>query len=420
MRIAGLSIEWLKVKASFISKGFGAPRFLGTDEVTLPPGDEARDEALVQALTAWKKKHGLTGLTVGLGLINFSSHTVKLPVRTRADVAQALKFEMEKYLPLQPDQYVFDFCTVEATSEGSTNIVLAVRKERLKWISDCTAAAGLRLLAIRCNALEAATELLGSVNVIEALLIRPDDGAYELIGIRNATAVLLRHAASPQEALSEARKLAGSFGGVLYVAGAEKHLNDFKELNARSFALQSASLIAQSASRKGRLSLDFVPAELVAARTDYYPYVIAAMCAAALLLFFMTSTLSYYKDYRALRLVNLKITKIKNSTKGLIETRNKTDTALEKVRFLKDFQEKKNRKIKIISELSDLMPRDAWLIGLSADEKGKVTIEGYARRTASVIEPLEKSPLFSDVEFTSPVTVREGKERFSLSMRVEQ
>ncbi len=60
---------------------------------------------------------------------------------------------------------------------------------------------------------------------------------------------------------------------------------------------------------------------------------------------------------------------------------------------------------------------DAYLTSVSADEKGKVEIEGFAKRAAGIIGPLEKSPLFKDVEFVSPVTVREGMERFSLRMQ---
>ncbi len=77
-------------------------------------------------------------------------------------------------------------------------------------------------------------------------------------------------------------------------------------------------------------------------------------------------------------------------------------------------------KIRILVELSGILPKNAWLTSLSADEQGKLEIEGFADKAADIIPPLENSPMFKDVEFSSPVTMREGLERFSLKMLIEQ
>lgn len=77
--------------------------------------------------------------------------------------------------------------------------------------------------------------------------------------------------------------------------------------------------------------------------------------------------------------------------------------------------------VEVLVELTRLVPDGAWLtaIRIGADV---VDISGFARPAAALVPGLEGSELFRDVAFTAPVTLdaNEGKERFSLRMRVKQ
>jgi Tfp pilus assembly protein PilN len=137
-------------------------------------------------------------------------------------------------------------------------------------------------------------------------------------------------------------------------------------------------------------------------------------------IFFATSILAYIKDYRAMTWAQDRTAEIKTSTRELIAMNREVESNIKKLDFLYEFRNGKNRKIDIVSELSNVMPRDAWLTSLSADENGKIEIGGFARRAADIIGPIERSDLFENVEFSSPVTVSSGLERFSLKMRVEE
>ncbi len=72
-----------------------------------------------------------------------------------------------------------------------------------------------------------------------------------------------------------------------------------------------------------------------------------------------------------------------------------------------------------MSELSEVLPKDSWLINIAVDDKGKVEIEGFTRKTSSVIAALEKSKAFKNVAFSAPILARDGEERFALTMEVE-
>ncbi len=402
-----------------MSKGIGSVKSLATEELTLPPNLDERNTVFKDALEKWKDSYGISGVVVGFGLSHFSHHTVELPVRSREDIKNALVFEMEKYLPLEPDQYSLDFHTLESSKEGSKNIVLAIRKEKLRWIFDCLTETGLKLLGAKCIALEAANELVSSVNISDALMVYPLNEVYQIVGLRGSNPELLRVAKSREEALACIEQLLESYGKELYIAG-EKSAMDFDRFNPRTLPVNSASLVATTVSSRRQLKTDFAPEEFITPKKDYYPYALVLLCAICVAIFFSTSVLAYIKDYRALKFVDRRIEELRSETREVIESERKVSSAQENLRFLAKFKSGKNMKIRILVELSGILPKNAWLTSLSADEQGKLEIEGFADKAADIIPPLENSPMFKDVEFSSPVTMREGLERFSLKMLIEQ
>ncbi|MBZ9768413.1 PilN domain-containing protein [Mesorhizobium sp. CA6] len=85
--------------------------------------------------------------------------------------------------------------------------------------------------------------------------------------------------------------------------------------------------------------------------------------------------------------------------------------------------EKKNTVpvVRILAELTRLLPDSAWVSDLSS--KGdQLTITGFATSAADLIQPIDASPLFSAPEFSSPVTRVPGQtgEHFTITAKVEE
>jgi hypothetical protein len=419
LKVAGLSIEGSKIRAHFAGKSFGKVKYLGIDEIALPSEPGERNGALVEALGKWKSNYGIEGVVVGMGLAHFSQTMVELPVESRDDIAKALYFELEKRLPLEPGQYSFAFHTVQAKAEGTKNLVLAIRKDKLKWIADCLREAGLKLHGVRCTAVEAVNEVLSEVDVAGGVLVHPWEGGYHIVGFKGSEPEFFEVAASAQEAARHIEGLTQTYGRAVYAAGnmAGAGLEHFAP---RNVAVDIPGRITLSGLKGGRIDMDFVPPEFAVPKKDYYPAIIVALCSACVVIFFATSILAYIKDYRAMTWAQDRTAEIKTSTRELIAMNREVESNIKKLDFLYEFRNGKNRKIDIVSELSNVMPRDAWLTSLSADENGKIEIGGFARRAADIIGPIERSDLFENVEFSSPVTVSSGLERFSLKMRVEE
>jgi len=74
---------------------------------------------------------------------------------------------------------------------------------------------------------------------------------------------------------------------------------------------------------------------------------------------------------------------------------------------------------RIMEELTAIMPDDAWVSDLRIDG-GVVEFTGFAKSAASLVAPLENSPLFVQASLTSPVILdsTEDKERFSIRLRL--
>ena len=74
---------------------------------------------------------------------------------------------------------------------------------------------------------------------------------------------------------------------------------------------------------------------------------------------------------------------------------------------------------RIMEELTMVMPDSAWVSDLRIDGD-VVEFTGFAKSAASLVAPLENSPLFMQASLTSPVVLdsSEDKERFSIRLRL--
>lgn len=416
MKIAGLSIEDSHIRVSIVKKVLGTVKALRSEEIHLPEDNEQKCRLLKEALLRWKKDYGIKGIVLGIDFKDFSHHFINLPLKSRADIAQALNFEMEKHLPLPPDEYLFDFCSLEHLKEGTRNLVLCIRKERLKWIVECLKDTGISLLGVRCSLLVSLNEFISEDKKDDVIFVYPAVHRYYIAGLKGSLISHLK-VIDEHDFVSEIEKLKETFTRGIYMSGIGSIPTD--SLNIKSLPFSIPNLIAVSALRGKPLDLNFMPEELVIKSLDYYPYLAGIISILSVVLFVAGDFYAYYKDYSALKEVENRITEIKQTAHNLIEIKREFEGIEEKTGFLANFESRANDNIKILRQLSILLPEDVWLTDFSA-EKGHVEIKGFAKRAVNIIEPFETSALFKKVEFSSPITKKDDTERFSIRMEVEE
>lgn len=416
MKIAGLSIEGAQFRASIMKRTMGFVTHIRNEEHALPLNPAERIAAVREILTHLKTEYGIKSVALGMDMTHFTIKLIDLPCITREDITNALVYELENHLPLPPDDYLYDFITVNTSEAMSKNLVFAIKRDKLSWLEECLEGLGLGLLSVRCTGVEIINELLSHKDSHHSMLLQQSGESFHVIGLENGKPVLFKTAYGVGDALARVEENMAGFKS-LYTTGISD-LTPFGRLNAMSISYDIPSLVALADMRRRPLKLNFIPEELAAKKLDLFPYAAIAMAMLCVLLYVSTSAVAYYKDYRALKAVNTWLDELEQTSHDLLETKREIEAIVEKRQFLRNFKTLSNKKIEYIKELSSVLPKSAWIVSLNIDGKGRIEIDGYATRTAEVIGPLENSPLFKNVEITAPVLLRDDLERFSIRMEV--
>ncbi|CDX21249.1 conserved hypothetical protein [Mesorhizobium plurifarium] len=149
----------------------------------------------------------------------------------------------------------------------------------------------------------------------------------------------------------------------------------------------------------------------------------AWIAAVALVLVGLAATYAHarWRSWQAASVLDDEIATAQVEARKARASLQKRQTELEQTEKLR--AEKKNAVpvVRILAELTRLLPDSAWVSDLSS--KGdQVTITGFAASAADLIQPIDASPLFSAPEFSSPVTRVPGQtgERFTITAKVEE
>ena len=421
-KILGVNIDSGSLNASLIDSTFRSVKHIKTERAALPENREERNTAMVAALTKWQKEYMPKGAVVGLTLQNFSWRTIEMPSMKRADMHKALLFELEKYLPLPVDEYMYDFLI---TGSGKTApnmvkiLVFSIKKETLNAVLKIVKEAGMEILSVRCSTIDILSGVMdiSGEKKLEGIFINSADDAYEIAGLQDSMPVYMKRFPKTADVKDQIEGLAMSYPGRVYAAGPMEQ-SVLGRLDSRKFQLLTPDLLAASFVKKTFLNLNFLPYEFVKAKRDYYPYMIGGLAAATILIFFITGLTTWYKDRRALERTEARISTIKSRASGIIEAQKKMDLLEKDRKVLTDFLNRSNQPVRIVSTLSKTLPVNAWLINLSIDDKGRVEMEGFSPMTADLIVALEKSKAFKNISFSAPIISKDKVERFALKMEV--
>lgn len=384
--------------------------------VSLPAGPDERAAAVTGQLKQWQADFTPEGVVVGVPLQQFSHHLIDMPAMSKADTRRALAFDLEKYLPLPVEEYVYDFITLPGEKGMQKVLVLSLRRSVVDGLSRLLRESGLRLLAVRSSTIEVFCSLVGPPGT--GLVIIATDEAYEVAGVRDSLPVFLKVFPRSADLVAEVERLSAIYAGGISCTGDMDHVT-VARLKGRKTEVPVGHLLASSAVRRSRLSLNFMPPELVPPAKDLYPYLIGGLAAAALIFYLATGFTAYLKERATLRGIENRISELKGRAAGVLEARRKLEALGGARKAVVEFRARSAVATRALRDITDVLPKDAWLISFSVDDKGAVELEGMAARTSSVISALEKSALFKNIAFSAPIISRDGSERFALKLEVK-
>jgi hypothetical protein len=405
------------VSAALMEAGFRGSRTVKTDDVPLPPNRAERAGTITETLKRWKNEHAPAGVVIGLPLKNFSHHHIEMPSMNRPDMKKALQFELEKYLPIDVDEYVFDFISTPLDKGRASVLVFSVKKDLANEMARCAKEADLDILGIRASTVVSLCAFLDVAGEKDAsgLFVNVTDSAFEIAALKNSMPVFLKGFPKDIDVAVEIERLLGLYPGRVYFMGNVDPAVAGK-FNSRKFDLPLPNSLALSEVKRARYPLNFLPPEFVKQKPDYYPFIITGLAAASLLFFLLTGVVSYYKDWSTLHSIEAKRASLRTREAGMLEVRRKLESLQGDRKILLDFLGRSNVAVKAMKELSEALPKDAWLVSFSADEKGKIEIEGFTKKTSDLVVAIEKSKAFKNISFAAPIIAKDGQERFSLKL----
>ena len=119
-----------------------------------------------------------------------------------------------------------------------------------------------------------------------------------------------------------------------------------------------------------------------------------------------------------LNAINTETERLLAEIKNIDRIRSDLQKLEDRIEYLERLWRGQAPTLEILREVTERIPRDAWIQDFSYDEKG-VKLYGYADSASELIPILEKSPLFRDVVFLSTITKgRDGKERFRIGFKL--
>jgi len=422
-KILGVNIDSGSLNASLVESTFRSVKHIKTERTVLPENKEERNSAMLEAMSKWQKELMPAGVVIGLPLQNFSWRTIEMPSMKKTDMHNALYFELEKYLPLPMDEYLYDFIVTGSGKTASNMVkvlVFSIKKDILNGLLKIVIEAGMEILSVRCSTTDV---LCGVIDIsgekrLDGIFLNVSDDAYEIAGLHDSMPVYMKKVPKAAEVKDEIAALALQYPGKLYVAGPIDQ-SVSSEFNSRKFQVLTPDLLASSYVKKTLLNLNFLPVEFIKEKKDHYPYIVGGLAAATILIFLLTGVIAWYKDWRAIGEIEAKISAIKSKASGTIEAQKKLDLLKSDMSALLEFQNKSNVTIRVLSTLSKTLPKDAWLMNLSIDDKGKVEMEGFTAKTSNLVVALEKSNVFKNISFSAPIISKDREERFALKMEVE-
>ena len=415
--------------------------------------DEGWRAALTTAVRAFLDETGLETDRVFVSVPRSLAIVSRLPLpgAVKSDLDQAIEFEIDRLLPLERDEVYFDRLIREAGDKIEV-LVVSVQRGRAAAVLDALEEGGARVRSLVPTPLaihdflqfapsdtdEPAVILVDDGGTVEldqisgghflaSHVLKPSeiatDEAVEGLVAREAAAMgsalgdprtyaisLSADGASvlPDEALTSGRDLLHQVKGALVAP------DEFFE--TASPALVPAIGAALAAVREGAANLNLLPAEERRGGEEGAPVLTFGLAALLVVVTLVWVTSAMVKDHVVLSDLHGELERLEPQIRRVHANADEAQKLRDDLKILTESDGVRNALF--LQELTKVIPSDAYLTTFRM-RNGRIEIEGFAQSASDLVPLLEKSRLFKNPQFTSPVTkVQNNQERFSLTTEI--
>ncbi|MCP4112276.1 MAG: pilus assembly protein PilM [Desulfobacteraceae bacterium] len=321
-----------------------------------------------------------TNIFVGIpaGLTIFRD--IEFPLAVKENLRSVLRYEMEKYVPIPADDVLFDF---QILSEDKG-------KNRLKVL----------LFVAKKSAVSSYLEL-------------PNIMTGGISGIEPVSTAIANFISYKQGLPGSDKKL------IDFLKGENIDLSpvELSEAGIPSPDLVPAfGLALKGLWKKAPLHINLVPFELRKKPGKAGYYIMIAATVAALLAGVAWGGSHVIKQRLRLKELNTEISRLGSDVKNISRIKDSFKELEDRTGYLNSLRQDNISALDVLRELTQLIPETAWIQDLDFSEK-RIQINGYAESASELIPLLEGSPLFKEAGFLSPITKKDGKERFRIEFK---
>ena len=446
-----LGVYWDKagLTLAIVRRGRGRFQVREVAQLPFPAGNPTED--LTPVLRERVAAFGLNGCPVSLAVDSHLAflRQITLPRAAAENLAQVVAYELDRFVPLTPDQVYYAFQIQETTDTGINLIIMALPRDRVAPCLNLLSKADLRPVGLTLAPLAAANAfaMLGAKRLPPSwLMLHANKGALELTHIDNGVVKSFKQAREPESqsfwselaAGIDTLEAAGVAPRVLCIYGPGSEDLPVKNLQKRQLDIiypgqiglapsppaagQDKALPAVGAAlsclAKPLLKMNLLPPE------ERATVKVASLSATMTLLVVFLSLLVIWAGsalvHQRVRLyqVNREIARLTPETneveKLLTESRNLAKQ-MEGMRQVGQGMDS----LQILKKLTQLIPDNTSLFNLRLS-KENLEIGGMSQSASELIPLLEKSGWLTKTEFASPIVTDASKlDHFKITAKVK-
>ena len=380
--------------------------------------------------------------TVSLPREDVIVRQIQLPPMGEKERASAVRYQLDGLHPFAEDEVFHAFAVLDADAKGPSPVVVVVAEQKtVIHYADLFEEAGIAVAAftVSASSLRAALKLRTDRLAAPLLVVNRNGQDLEIYGEsagRAALSVEFDLAAVPAERalqLAEADlRLDRGETAVLVLAGEPLDLDAANTLTPASASevfpvpisapadfdlsrdLQSLATAVESACPRLGWRANLLPADRRRSdsRLVWIPTAVLAGLLVLLVIGFLLRSTIQNRAYAAV--IEQRLAALQDVVNSAESNREQTAEVRERIAVLEGQATRTLEDLRIVSEISTLLPASAWLQSLTINDEG-VRLSGETANAAPLLGVLNQARTVQGVAFATSLVRRDDKERFEIT-----
>ena len=425
-------------------------------EIALKAENDSRERSLRQAMVSLLPHFnaGRDAVYLCIPQDQVMMQQILLPQAAEGNIEQVLEYEIERQLPFRREEIYYDYLPAGKKGEKLSLYIVAVQKKLVDDLVDLLESFGIKPAGVEPDVTALLNYLLfaaGPKTSRTALLVSGEQ-SWDMLGVEtkasswNSSHHLLfsHHFPHSDWAQGASRELLlqdlanvdtcfrwGKHAAVAglpaerYVAAEDLRSLDSYRLSGFKTPVPDAAFPAMGAALRGIREAavigNFLRHENPEPPGGKSLSMLNSVLGGVLMIALIAWGLSYpIKDEIRLRQLQRENQKFEPAVTALRREESQLQQLNKEVGALADLQARRGEVLRILDELSKVVPNSAHLSNLRY-RSGILEVQGNAENASALIPLLERSPVFENVAFNAPSNRgRDNRETFSLKADVEK